>query len=100
MEGTADGLGVDCAGCGKRVRHYFVIVGKGDFCSACAPVARYQGKSTFPFTTTNINGKSIEVQSLKHLRSLEKEHGVQSFAYNMDNPEAPRHNREVREVRK
>lgn len=32
--------------------------------------------SAFPYTTTHITGKPVEVQSLAHLRQLEKRHGV------------------------
>lgn len=38
--------------------------------------ARHQGSSAFPFTTTHLNGKPIEVTSESHLRELCKEHGV------------------------
>lgn len=41
--------------------------------------------STFPFTTTNLTkdpNKPVVVQSLRHLRQLEAQHGVHSIAYN------------------
>lgn len=32
--------------------------------------------SAFPFVTTNLNGKPIEVKSAAHYKELQKEHGV------------------------
>jgi hypothetical protein len=85
---TVTGKGVTCRGCGeKNMMRYKIVPGAGDFCYNCAPRAKRDPKSTFPFVTTNISGKSIEVQSLRHLRQLEAQHGVQSFAYNQDHPE-------------
>jgi hypothetical protein len=43
------------------------------------------GPSLFPFTTTNLAGRpgvEISVQSLRHLRKLETQFGVQSHAFN------------------
>lgn len=31
----------------------------------------------FPYTTTHLTGEPIEIRSAKHLRQLEKQHGVQ-----------------------
>ena len=82
------GYGATCLGCGKEnMMRYQAIPGAGDFCSDCAPRAHHQPKSTFPFTTRNISGESVVVNSLYHLRKLEAQHGVQSFVYNHNNPE-------------
>lgn len=49
---------------------------------------RDTAKSVFPYTTMNIgrdpNKGPITVQSLRHLRQLENQHGVASAAFNMD----------------
>lgn len=76
-----------CAICNTTVGR-FRHVGGGKYvhvpkCSGGDKV-RDAAKSTFPFTTTNLNGDSVTVQSMRHLRKLENEHGVQSAAYNMD----------------
>ena len=79
-----------CTGCEKETFRYRVIPGLGDFCKGCQkrlPVEatgdRTRIKSTFPFTTTHIaGGVPIEVESMRHLRKLESEHGVRSVVYN------------------
>jgi hypothetical protein len=35
-----------------------------------------KGADTFPYVTTHLTGKPIEITSASHLRSLEKQHGV------------------------
>jgi hypothetical protein len=84
--GSELGKGLDCAGCGEHVMTSRFIPGKGWFCKRCHPIV-VDGVSTFPFITRNISGEPIEVQSLRHLRKLEAEHGVNSFVYNYDRPE-------------
>lgn len=86
MAGKKMGSGVKCDGCGDQMMKYRIIPGKGNFCSHCSKLT-FLAKSTFPFTTSNISGQPVEVQSLRHLRQLEAAHGVQSFVYNFDRPE-------------
>lgn len=76
-----------CCDCGATVGT-FTWVGDDRYkCQQCRRgVANPNGaRSTFPFTADHIvTGQKIEVQSLRHLRKLEAQHGVQSTAYNMD----------------
>jgi len=76
-----------CAICHEKVGR-FRYVGGGKYvhvpkCSGGDKV-RDTAKSTFPFTTSNLSGEPVTVQSMRHLRKLENEHGVQSAAYNLD----------------
>ena len=77
-----------CPGCKKTVVR-LRFLGNGVWrCVACEPdTAKPVQKAKpghFPFTTTNIrgDGRSVEVKSLRHLRKLENQHGVQSGAWN------------------
>ena len=83
-----------CDNCGRDSKEFggrFKL--KGDKW-VCAPVCdsskgtRDQAKSNFQFESLNIgadpNSGPIKVQSLRHLRTLEKEHGVVSVAANYD----------------
>ena len=79
-----------CDSCGKEVtRARFLEETKEWVCKPCDPgvekVAMVSG-GLFPFTTMNIAGhpQKIRVQSLRHLRKLEAQHGVQSVAFNQD----------------
>lgn len=77
--------GTVCVRCKREVFSYQVIPGEGDVCFTCAKRGRGDRRlTTFPFTTTHItgDGSPVEVQSLRHLRKLEAEYGVQSGAYN------------------
>jgi len=74
-----------CGAVGGRFR--WVGDGRWACASNCAARGtRNTALSTFPFTSTNIDGtgRPIEVQSLRHMRALEREHGVYSTAYNND----------------
>ena len=76
-----------CSGCKEEVTRARFIDGQGWFCiRKCAPKGKVLPGSVFPFTTSNIGGGpgKIEVQSLRHLRRLEAQHGVQSVAFNQD----------------
>jgi len=74
-----------CNGCGHDTFKTTVLVGKGDFCKRCAPVARHVPHNVFPLPLTNlVAGQTIVANSLHHLRKLEKEHGVSSVAFNTD----------------
>ena len=78
--------GTHCVRCKKEVFHYQWKPDEGDVCMKCLkPGAGGDRKlSTFPFTATNLtsDGSPVEVQSIYHLRRLEREHGVHSGAYN------------------
>lgn len=87
-----------CEGCDREVfRSRFDGESSKWFCLDCHPG---MGDSTaapgFPFTTSNFNGKPVEVSSMRHLRRLEKQHGMNSVAYNMNesNHSAPPRGRE------
>lgn len=74
-----------CKACdqgGGRMRfvngEYYHVPG----CKTMSDERRDGARSTFPFTTTMLDGRETTVQSLGHLRRLEREHGVNSVAYN------------------
>ena len=79
-----------CDGCKKEVyRARFLTEAKEWVCKTCDPgVEKMQtvSGSMFPFVTMNLAGKpqKIKVQSLRHLRKLERQHGVQSVVFNMN----------------
>jgi hypothetical protein len=83
-----------CDFCKKEVTRYRMVMlpggGSKTTCSDCNGVPiRNRKLTTFPFTTTHlVSGKEIEVKSLSHLRSLEKQHGVSCHAYNSNQPES------------
>lgn len=70
------------------------------YCEECVPTDHYAGepgKNLWEFETMNISSKAnegpIRVQSLRHLRQLERQHGVVSVAANFDSSrwnDAPR----------
>ena len=76
-----------CSRCGSTGGR-FRLRGDGWVCVPGCSVEgnRDSARSTFPFTTTNIDGsgKPLEVQNLRHLRYLEREYGVNSIAYNQN----------------
>jgi hypothetical protein len=88
-----------CDSCGKEsLRSRFLVEEKKWVCKGCDPgvggTPNVSG-SIFPFVTTHVAGKmqKIQVQSLRHLRKLEAQHGVQSVAFNVDSKnwgDAPR----------
>jgi hypothetical protein len=59
---------------------------KAFFCKDCfhVPMVWNEGENRWHFTTTHFNGERIEVKSLAHLRSLEKQYGCSSHAANYD----------------
>jgi len=74
-----------CAACGQRGGRFVFRAGKYFHMSRCIAPAKNRVPSTFPFTTRNMgDGKPITVQSMRHLRQLEKQHGVSSEVYNYD----------------
>lgn len=78
-----------CADC-KETGGRFTLRGRGWVHVNCdqAPKRRDTEKSTFPFTTMNLsrnpNDGPVKVESLRHLRQLEKTHGAYSSVYNND----------------
>jgi hypothetical protein len=79
-----------CKGCEKEVMRSRWVEDVGWFCHQCVPEAKIistTGKSRFPFTTMHLNHEKpekITVKSLRHLRQLENQYGVQSVAFNID----------------
>lgn len=78
-----------CNGCGKEtLRYHIIVVGGGkpalNMCHYCWKHPGDRKLTTFPFTTAHVDGSERVVNSLYHLRQLEREHGVQSAAYNME----------------
>jgi len=39
------------------------------------------GNGIFPYVTTNVNGKPMQIESLHHLRKIEKQYGVVFSAF-------------------
>lgn len=77
-----------CAGCKEEVfRSKFHTDSKKWFCNPCYPgegkIATVPG-AMFPYSTTNLTGKPVMVQSLRHLRKLEAQSGVHSVAFNQN----------------
>ena len=74
-------------GC-KQEGGLFHYTAKGMKCHHCwtGAATRDGAKSTFPYVTTHLDGsgKPVTVQSLRHLRQLEKQHGVHSTAHSYD----------------
>jgi hypothetical protein len=82
-----------CSVCQKDTYRYRVSPEDGSIrCLKTCVTASRQGRrlSTFPFTTSNMFDQpgEITVNSLAHLRKLERAAGVQSVAYNFDRPES------------
>ena len=72
--------------CKREVTRAKWVEGIGWLCMDCAPRAQVQRTNVFPFVTFGIDDKpgNVEVQSLRHLRKLEAQFGVQSVAFNQD----------------
>lgn len=45
----------------------------------------YLGTNVFPFTVPHVNGKPMTIESLSHLRKVEKDYGVVFSAFSKDN---------------
>ena len=74
-----------CAACGEYGGRFVLRGSKYFHVSRCIASARSRTISTFPFTTRNMgDGAPIKVESMRHLRQLEKQHGVSSEVYNYD----------------
>lgn len=72
--------------CRREVTRARFVEGIGWLCLDCAPRVQVQHSNVFPYTTFGIGNVpgNVEVQSLRHLRKLEAQHGVQSVAFNQD----------------
>lgn len=83
-----------CINCGET-GGTFRWTPKGYAHHKCSPKAgtRDHAKNLWDFETNHISGDPnsgpVRVQSLAHLRRLEKEHGVISVLANYDHPEIP-----------
>lgn len=75
-----------CADCGETGGR-FRFMGDGTWKHVgCSKAAVYHRKPIFPYTTTHFepNNGPVEIQSLRHLRKLERQYGVASEPFNMD----------------
>lgn len=74
-----------CAGCKHETFRSTVVMGEM-YCQRCSPYAETRNVpgAMFPYTTTALDPSGTVVQSLPHLRRLEKEHGVASVVFNRD----------------
>jgi hypothetical protein len=77
-----------CAVCQRTVYRATWRPALGMVCTECdhpALLAKVPG-SMFPYVTTHLDpdGKPVVIQSLRHLRQLEREYGKHSWAFNMD----------------
>jgi hypothetical protein len=91
-----------CKACGKVDEHFFWPSAGAPVSCECGgeleqlPLSAGTNRKTavFPFTTTHLdgNGTPITVESLGHLRSLERTYGavVHGFSNNPGNPDTPR----------
>lgn len=80
-----------CGTCKSNVTRVTTVITDGkprDFCRECPTLTRLIRKvSTFPYTLPfGLGGgeTSVTVNSLRHLRQLERRHGVACQAYNDD----------------
>ncbi len=77
-----------CVGCGRETSRYQIIPVEGKpalkLCHYCYKHPSDRKLTTFPFTTSHFDGKERTVNSLHHLRKLEREHNTQSVCYNMN----------------
>lgn len=72
--------------CKEEVTRARFVEGIGWLCMKCAPRYKVQFSNVFPFKAFGIGSKPglVEVKSLRHLRQLERDNGVQSVAFNQD----------------
>lgn len=73
-----------CDKCGVELQ-----IGMYPFCKGTpeshGPSLMRSGNGVFPFTTTNIDGKPMTIESITQLRKVEKDFGVVFSAFNRDN---------------
>jgi putative FmdB family regulatory protein len=92
-----------CSQCGEEQERFSHGSGSVPSCASCGgqlmrlplrPSAVGRKTAVFPFTTPHLDGKGtpIVVESLGHLRSLERRYGVcvTAFSNNPGNPDSPR----------
>ena len=95
------GTGRECAGCGKIV--FNSVFKDGKWYGRCCLYLRAYTKSTFPFVTSNVDGKPMVINSLRHMRKVEQQHGVQFHAYAFDEKnfkDPPQQDPSVQDVRR
>lgn len=98
-----------CMGCGQEAERFYHASQGADAlrCSCCGePLtmldlsAGVRGKTgIFPFVSTHFDGTPKTVESLSHLRSLERRYGVCATGFSQDpsNPDSPKDLPEHRE---
>jgi hypothetical protein len=91
-----------CPACDLDVEHYFARDPAEAVCDQChgplllLPLSFSRaaaGKTgVFPYTTTHLDGHGtpITIESLGHLRSLERRYGVVVHAFSQDSVDSPR----------
>lgn len=95
-----------CLSCGKTQERYYKVVDGQEGVPPCfdeecggelekQPLSAAISKSAvFPYTTKHItgDGRPVTVESLGHLRTLERRYGVcvSGFSQNPGNPDSPR----------
>ena len=74
-----------CSRCSTETFRYRVVAGES-LCAHCADGARGHNVagSVFPYQTTAFDGTTTTVNSLYHLRQLERQHGVACTAFSRD----------------
>lgn len=73
-----------CSSCGEETYRYRVLSGR-DVCMACVnEPTRAQLATCFPFVTCHVDGKPMEIKSLKHYRQVCRERGTVPIAFEMD----------------
>lgn len=76
------GLPWQCSDCDKCGAH--VIIGMFPFCAgspADHDSVLISKTAVFPFTVNHVDGKPMQIESLNHLRKVEKEYGVVFSAF-------------------
>lgn len=75
----------ECQGCGLRIRFFSSISQKSTPVCDCGEMVEFWEPSNykpFPaFTTTNVNGRPLEITSLQQIRKLEKESGSRNLVW-------------------
>ena len=102
-----------CTNCTKEFDHFCTIAEfeQGIVCTECGMPTETMWKTNgaaktgiFPYETTHLDGKGtkIVVESLNHLRSLERIHGVKATAFsdNTSNWDDPLHRSDLPSSRK
>lgn len=71
---------------GGRFSHVLSGPDKGAYCEDCMKLrwAGNPGRNLWDFTTSNITGSPVHINSLGQLRQMEKQYGVSSVTANSD----------------